>query len=257
MNKIHRLPEPDCLNDQIAESKQKKIQFYQDLRDSSGKIKPRWNSTCKEGGLVSKIRLTLLEMSNHCCAYCGVKIDNTSMDVDHYLPSSEFPYLAYCWDNLLPTCKKCNQNMKSDFCPQSLRTKKIVEQILSEQLEHDLIYDKAYLLSSIAQDDRLIEPSYDNPEEHLAFNPEFYFYESRTKIGSVTNVKFFKHKEVACEWEKLSRFVRALVQQIQDQQLILETLKLYTELHGQEYVCMKFYEYWITEREQGRIIGRD
>jgi hypothetical protein len=60
MNKIHRLASPNCLNDQIPDSKQKKIQFYQDLWDNSGKIKPRWNSTCKEGGLVSKIRLTLL-----------------------------------------------------------------------------------------------------------------------------------------------------------------------------------------------------
>ncbi len=245
MNKIHRLPPPDCLNDQISDSKQKKIQ--------SGKIKPRWNTTCKEGGLVSQIRRTLLKMSNQTCVYCGIKIDNSSLDVDHYLPSSVFPYLAYCWDNLLPTCKRCNQNIKSDFCPQSLVGKKIVEQILKERVEADLIYDKASILSSIAQYDRLIEPTYDNPTEHLEFNPEFYFYESKTKIGELTRVKFFMHKEVICEWEKLSHFVQALVQKIQDKQLILETLRLYIELHGQEYVCLKFYEYWLKEQEEGRI----
>ncbi len=131
MNKIHRVSPPDCLNDQIPKSKNKKIRFYKDLWDNNRKIKPRWNTTCKEGGLVSKIRQTLLEMSNKTCVYCGVKIDNSNMDVDHYLPSSEFPYLAYCWDNLLPTCKRCNQKIKSDFCPKSLTGKEIVEPILS------------------------------------------------------------------------------------------------------------------------------
>jgi hypothetical protein len=175
------------------------------------------------------------------------------MDVDHYLPSSDFPYLAYCWDNLLPTCKRCNQNIKSDFCPKSLTGKKIVEQILSDQFEHDLIYDKAYLLTSIAKDDRLIEPTFDNPEEHLEFNPEFYFYESKTQIGEITIVKFFQHKEVIEEWEKLSQFIHTLVLKMKDQLAVLEILKLYTELHGQEYVCFKFYEYWLTEQQEGRI----
>ncbi|OQY46765.1 MAG: hypothetical protein B6247_27290 [Candidatus Parabeggiatoa sp. nov. 2] len=192
-------------------------------------------------------------MYNNTCVYCGIKIDNTNMDVDHYLPSSEFPYLAYCWENLLPTCKRCNQNSKSDFCPKSLTGKKIVENMLSEQFEHDFIYDKTYILTSIAKDDRLIEPTFDNPEEHLEFNPEFYFYESKTKIGEITLRKFFQHKKVTEEWEKLSQFIHALVLKIKDKQAVLETLKLYTELHGQEYVCFKFYEYWLTEQEEGRI----
>lgn len=174
MKKIRRLPPPDCLNNEIKKSKTKKIDFYENLRDANGKIQPRWNTTCKEGGKISKIRLRLLEMSENVCVYCGVKIDNVDMDVDHFLPSSKFPYLAYCWDNLLATCKRCNQNIKSGFFPDSLKSKKIIEDILLSDFEHDLIYDKANILNNIAKNDRLIEPSFDNPEEHLAFNPEFY-----------------------------------------------------------------------------------
>ena len=62
----------------------------------------------------------------------------------------------------------------------------IVEEILDIKFEHDLIYDKAYLLTSITKDERLIEPTFDNPKEHLGFYPEFYFYESKTKIGDIT-----------------------------------------------------------------------
>lgn len=173
MKKIPRLSPPDCLNDGIPKYQEQKIHFYKNLKDAKGNIYPRWNTTCKEGEKISQIRKQLLEMSHNTCVYCGIKINDNSMDVDHYLPSSEFPYLAYCWDNLLPTCKTCNQNLKSNFSPDSLKNIKIVEQILSETFEHDLIYDKELLLNQIAKDDRLIEPTFDNPEEHLQFNPEF------------------------------------------------------------------------------------
>jgi hypothetical protein len=57
--------------------------------------------------------------------------------------------------------------------PDSIKNTKVVEEIVSDKFEHDLIYDKAYLLDDIAKNDRLIEPTFDNPEEHLQFNPEF------------------------------------------------------------------------------------
>jgi len=253
MNKIHRLPPPDCLDNQIPDSKKKNIEFYEKLRDNKGKIKPRWNTTCQEGGDISKIRQTLLEMSNKTCVYCGIKIDNTDMDVDHYLPSSQFHYLAYCWENLLPSCKRCNQSSKSSFFPKSLTGKKIIENILSDKFEHDLIYDKAYILTSITKDDRLIEPTFDNPEEHLEFNPEFFLYESKTKIGELTIRKFFSHKEVAEDWEKLSKFIQQLIINSKDEQAALDTLNFFIEAKGNKFVCLMFYQYWLKEKQEGRI----
>jgi uncharacterized protein (TIGR02646 family) len=253
MNKVHRLAPPDCLNNRIEDSKIKKRKFYNELIDNNGKIKPRWNTACKEGGEISKIRQTLLEMSNNTCVYCGDKIDNTSMDIDHYLPSSKFPYLAYCWDNLLASCKICNQHSKSDFFPKSLIGITIVENILSNQFQHDFIYDKEHILNNIAQDDRLIEPTLDDPEEHLEFNPVFYFYEAKTKIGKLTNTKFFSHKEVAEKWEQLGKFIQQLIINSQDEKAALETLKYFIKFNGNEYVCLNFYHYWLKEKQEGRI----
>ncbi|MDM8564697.1 HNH endonuclease [Candidatus Halobeggiatoa sp. HSG11] len=246
MNKINRLSSPDCLNNQIQSSKAKKIKFYENLR-YQGKIKPRWNTACKEGDKVSKIRQKLLQMSNETCVYCGIKIDDVTMDVDHYLPSSLFPYLAYSWDNLVPSCKKCNQNIKSDFSPASLTGKKIVENILSDNIEHELVYDKKQLLDSV--NDRLIEPTFDNPEEHLEFNPEFYFYENKTKIGEITIRKFFVHKEVAEKWEELSKFIKKTIINSKNEQAALDMIKSFIELNGNEYVCLKFYQYWLQEKD--------
>jgi hypothetical protein len=113
-----------------------------------------------------------------------------------------------------------------------------------------LIYDKANILNNIAKNDRLIEPSFDNPEEHLAFNPEFYFYESKTKMGEITNHKFFNHKEIVEEFEKLSRFIQSLIINLKDKQIALETVKSYIDLHGKESVCLRFYEYWLQRKRR-------
>ncbi len=251
MRKIKRIPPPDCLNNGIEKSKRKNIGFYEKLRDSNGNVRPRWNTTCKKGEKVSKIRTTLLEMSNDSCVFCGLRIDNPNLTVDHYLPLSNFPYLAYCWENLLPTCKNCNQNVKGDFTPNSLAHKKVVEKIVSDKFEHDYVYDKAHLLTEIARADRLIDPTFDDPDEHLTFNPEFYFYEGKTRIGKLTEKKFFnrKRKEIAEKWESISLFIKKLVLDDASEDRIYHFISLY----GYEYVCLKFYEHWLNKKQAGRI----
>ena len=97
------------------------------LADIFSQAFPRCNTTCKDADGISIIRKQLLKMSNSSCAYCGKKIGNSSLDVDHYLPLSQFQYIAYCWDNLIPACKACNQSSKRDFIPSSLKKIKIVE----------------------------------------------------------------------------------------------------------------------------------
>jgi len=131
MKPIDRLSVPDCLNNNIEQSRKNKLSFYENLWDKYGKVYPRWNTTCKDDDGISIIRKQLLKMSNSSCAYCGKKIGNSSLDVDHYLPLSQFPYIAYCWDNLIPACKACNQSSKRDFFPSSLKKIKIVEDIYS------------------------------------------------------------------------------------------------------------------------------
>ncbi len=249
MKKIDRLPPPDCLDNSLPNTRKKKREFYRNLRDPDGRIRPRWNTTCKDEDGISRIRAQLLRMSHYCCAYCGKHIEDGEMDVDHYLPSSQFPYLAYCWENFLPACGYCNQNTKAGFTPNSLQGKRIVEDIIADSYLYDYVYDKDRLLGQIVQDDRLIEPTFDDPEEHVEFNPEFFFYTAKTPIGHITISKFFIHKEVAQRWEKISMFIRELVLEETPKEIILH----YIRVHSYEYVCLKFYEYWLQEKREGRI----
>ena len=60
---------------------------------------------------------------------------------------------------------------------------------------------------------------------------------------------FFNHKEIAEEWEKLSDLIKELVQHNVSKYFTIKIIDLY----GYEYVGLKFYEYWLKEKEEGRI----
>ena len=61
------------------------------------------------------IQNALFTSSHHKCAFCECKPGESShIEVEHFEPKSLYPALAFEWDNLLPSCRKCNET-KSDF----------------------------------------------------------------------------------------------------------------------------------------------
>lgn len=56
------------------------------------------------------IRGTLLECSFGKCCYCECKINEESkyLEVEHFKHKDQYPNNVVDWDNLLPSCKKCN-----------------------------------------------------------------------------------------------------------------------------------------------------
>jgi hypothetical protein len=63
---------------------------------------PVWNRNA--------IKEALLETSHNKCAYCEAKIDIESkyLEVEHFLYKNNYPNLVVQWENLLPSCKRCN-----------------------------------------------------------------------------------------------------------------------------------------------------
>jgi hypothetical protein len=52
------------------------------------------------------------------CAYCEAHAAAVSFgDVEHFRPKSIYWWLAYCFDNYLFSCQKCNQEFKGDNFP--------------------------------------------------------------------------------------------------------------------------------------------
>jgi uncharacterized protein (TIGR02646 family) len=87
------------------------------------------------------ITKVLLEMSHGKCCYCECKIDEESkyMEVEHFHPKNQYKDEVVLWDNLLPSCKKCNIRKK----------------------EHDTIKEP------------IVNPAEDEPKEHLL---NFFYY---------------------------------------------------------------------------------
>lgn len=57
-----------------------------------------------------QIKKPLSESSSEKCAYCesDLSAPSTYMEVEHFLPKSKHEDLVVVWDNLLPSCKRCN-----------------------------------------------------------------------------------------------------------------------------------------------------
>ncbi len=249
MRRIQRLSAPPCLESANPAAVQNKLDWYTDLKDPNGRIHPRWNTVDRDEEGVSSVRRRLLEMSSYQCAYCGRSITSSEMEVDHFLPKGQFEYLAYCWENLLPACSHCNQRLKGAYCPPSLRATKLIDPDYATQVQGGESFEQARHLGQVAASDRLIEPTYEDPELHLEFNPEFFSYKPKTPVGIVTNRRFFARREVAEKWQKLSTSIRDLVE------LGMSSVAIdhFIEILGFRYVCGRFLDHWRREKAEGRI----
>lgn len=67
----------------------------------------------------------LLAMSHNKCAYCECSVleGGAYMEVEHFRPKSTEPSLVMEWENLLPSCKRCNGE-KSDKTEQIIHPAK-------------------------------------------------------------------------------------------------------------------------------------
>ena len=65
---------------------------------------------------VREIKDALSEMSHSKCAYCEIALGtgSTYLEVEHVFAKTHHPYKVLEWENLLPTCRRCN-GTKSDW----------------------------------------------------------------------------------------------------------------------------------------------
>lgn len=88
------------------------------------------------------------------CMYCE---DSHGTDIDHFRPRAGFPTLTFHWPNLLLACAHCNSNQKRDRFP-----------------------------VDAAGDALLIDPTSEEPADHLALSPTTGELLGLTAKGSTT-----------------------------------------------------------------------
>jgi 5-methylcytosine-specific restriction endonuclease McrA len=102
-----------------------------------------------------QIKRALLKMGRNKCAYCECNVSKESkyLEVEHLKPKSLYPDDVLQWDNLLPSCKRCN----------------------GRKGNHDVVTQP------------IVNPRYDLPNEHLKFRGAYLFHKS--PVGETTKEK--------------------------------------------------------------------
>lgn len=191
-----------------------------------------WND--REQG-VAPVPKALRGMSNERCAWCERALDD-NFKVEHYLPRKYFPWLAFQWENLLPACGRCNA-AKHTWCPAPLKARPLIDPALVDQREGE-VYDPAAVLPSI--EDRLLEPSIDDPPEHLRFQPSDCTWKPLTAAGKRTALRFFADDTYNEHIQKVSALARDHALGEMSEQAVAHIL----ELIGHETLFTTLTEYW-------------
>lgn len=102
-----KLDRGECPNELTKEVCEELTKLYTENRD-----KDVWNSP----KIKRSLKEALLNMSYGKCVYCECELNTESKDatIDHFLPKSTNPDKVVKWENLFPSCLRCNR-AKSDY----------------------------------------------------------------------------------------------------------------------------------------------
>lgn len=95
--------------------------------------------------------------------YCE---DNLGTDIEHFWPKAAFPGAAFQWDNHLWACSRCNSNYKRDRFPMA------------------------------SDEPLLIDPTRNDPFDHLVLSPLTGLYVSLDEVGENSIEVFGLNREV-------------------------------------------------------------
>jgi uncharacterized protein (TIGR02646 family) len=168
MIKITRLSKPDRLERNKAQWTEElcaaRRQYYHELEDyNNGRrtSKPSKPNAIKSRYAHQDIKTVLETMFGSKCAYCESSVTAVSYQhVEHFRPQSIYPKLAYDWNNLLLACPRCNSGHKKAQFP-LMDGSQPVENITNACLLDD------------NDDNALIDPCRDEPEEYFDFQDEW------------------------------------------------------------------------------------
>ncbi|MBS1614899.1 MAG: hypothetical protein JST06_02140 [Bacteroidetes bacterium] len=158
------------------------LELLQAMLTGNGKL-PDWKSE-----IWSKAKPQLLQESNGKCAYCESPTTVVAYgDVEHFRPKSKYWWLAYCYENYLPSCTLCNQRYKKDEFPLASTAKMMKAPDLKAGMNEAELNQLATIMTCDALSDTagmsmkkferamqqehalLIHPYFQNPEYYFAY----------------------------------------------------------------------------------------
>jgi len=147
------------------------------------------------------VKEALIELFNDKCAYCESKVSHVySGDVEHFRPKGEidglqnpkpgYYWLGADWDNLLFSCRNCNQKLKHQIHGSKIK-------VTMGKMNQFPLTDEAYRVRNHAgpttiHDEEpyrlLMNPCIDDPEEHFDYDQTHAIIKPK-KINGVKSQK--------------------------------------------------------------------
>ena len=108
MVKLIKTQEPAVLTDKESEWIQHVMVFYFANQKIPDSVIDKYRN--------DDVKSALIEETSEKCAYCESKITNIDYgDIEHIVPKSKYPWLAFSWDNLTLACAICNNKKGTYF----------------------------------------------------------------------------------------------------------------------------------------------
>ncbi|ENW97846.1 HNH endonuclease [Acinetobacter sp. NIPH 298] len=173
MIKLERGNKPSYLTDAKVEA------LTQEYKENGKSV---WNK--------DQIKTPLSESTSHKCAYCETDLNSPSiyMEVEHFLPKSKYEDLVVIWNNLLPSCKRCNGTKNDD----DILANPIINPFDKDPRE-DFYFDHFYIFGKTELGE--------NTESTLNLNDEVLFLK-RCKVAGIVKNDLI---QMSREFSKLSQ----------------------------------------------------
>lgn len=201
MIRLYRLALPPELAEQLDDRTGK----LREKRADGSVARAEWKSARNVRTQLT-VHLTGMTTGIRRCMYCG---DGLGTDIDHFEPLAEAPSRAFDWPNHLLACSHCNSHQKRELFPRD--------------------EDGAPLL---------VDPTAEDPYEHLELVLSTGVYEALTRRGDIT-IEVFGLNRADLVRGRASAFVRT-VSMLRDRARLLgsdaeEAAEIVTSLRDQPF----------------------
>lgn len=112
------------------------------------RLTTEFKSSGKNVWNIESLKVALLQTSHNKCAYCECNLSSESkyVEVEHFLNKDRYPEEVLSWNNLLPSCKRCNGTKGShDVLAEPIINPYITAPALHFKLKHYRLQPKSDL----------------------------------------------------------------------------------------------------------------
>jgi len=189
--------------------------FSQNVKDKKHSTKSAYNDG--KSDTKDSLKWTLKEIYHQKCAFCEAPLDNEVGDIEHFRPKNEnknestkcnkkfsYYWLAFSWDNLLPSCSRCNGKKSNCFDIEGQRVAYENEDLINL---HSSI--ETY---NLKEKPKLLHPEYDVFESEIRFTKKGEIYSRNKRVQYTVKTCNLNRKNLIKTREIIiSNFVNVLI----------------------------------------------